>query len=111
LPGARARSTVRPDRKEGLELARAALRNDLEVAALAAVPALVPWRACLDRAGLAAWRLSGSGSAWFGLHASRAEAESALAALRAELSRAGLAARFVSTSRTAGHGARLAGES
>lgn len=64
--------------------ARALLHNDLERAALHAVPALARVREALDGAGAAHWRLSGSGSAFFGLYADAARADQELT----ELSRA-----------------------
>ncbi len=57
------------------------LWNHLEEAAIAAFPGLVPWRRLLDGHGAADWRLSGSGSAFFGVYDRREEAEAALAAV------------------------------
>jgi 4-diphosphocytidyl-2-C-methyl-D-erythritol kinase len=78
LSGVRALPTVTPGLLE-LELtrARAALANDLEPAALEAVPQLRRWRALLDGAGASHWCLSGSGSSFFGLYGEpeRARAE------------------------------------
>jgi 4-diphosphocytidyl-2-C-methyl-D-erythritol kinase len=85
---------------------RAALANDLEAAALAAVPELVPWRAALDQSAAAHWRLSGSGSAFFTLHESRAVAEEELARLVAELAARGLVPRAATVTRPQGAGAR-----
>lgn len=89
-----------------LAQARAALVNDLEAAALAAVPELVDWRAALDRSGATHWRLSGSGSAFFTLHESRAVAEEELARLVAELAARGLVPRAAMLTRPQGAGAR-----
>lgn len=62
--------------------ARRFLVNDLEPAARAAVPALMAWRALLDDAGLEHFRMSGSGSSFFGLFADDESAEAALARMR-----------------------------
>jgi len=58
--------------------ARAFLGNDLEAAALEAFPDLRNWRRLLDENGAEAWRLSGSGSSFFGMHDDAREAEKAL---------------------------------
>jgi len=55
--------------------ARASLQNDLERAALRSHPALESVRAALDAGGAAHFRLSGSGSSFFGLFASSGEAD------------------------------------
>ncbi len=60
---------------------RAACATDLEPAALAAVPALMEWRELLDSLGLQHMRLSGSGSAFFGVHKSAASAREDLVLL------------------------------
>jgi 4-diphosphocytidyl-2-C-methyl-D-erythritol kinase len=85
---------------------RAALVNDLEAAALTAVPQLVPWRTALDESGAQHWRLSGSGSAFFTLHESRSVAEEELARLLAELGARGLVPRAATLTRPQGAGAR-----
>lgn len=63
---------------------RSLLRNDLEAAALRAVPALRAWRRVLDAAAPGAFTLSGSGSSFFAPCASRAEAEELLRGVDAE---------------------------
>jgi 4-diphosphocytidyl-2-C-methyl-D-erythritol kinase len=48
--------------------ARQRLRNDLEPAALRAVPALARVRACLDARDARHWQLSGSGASYYGIY-------------------------------------------
>ncbi|MEZ6013937.1 MAG: hypothetical protein R3F49_02380 [Planctomycetota bacterium] len=77
------------------ELACSALFNHLEGAALSAVPELRPWRALFDglgreRPALGGARLSGSGSSWFALAASHAEATELVALATARAEAAGL---------------------
>ncbi|TAJ02731.1 MAG: 4-(cytidine 5'-diphospho)-2-C-methyl-D-erythritol kinase [Planctomycetota bacterium] len=84
--------------------ARARLHNDLEPAALRAVPALARVRAVLDGCGAAHWRLSGSGSAFFGLHGDPARAAEELAALRDACAAAGIALRAARVCRPLGRG-------
>jgi len=64
-----------------LEEARAALRNDLEAAALRSQPGLRALRARLDGVGGASFRLCGSGSSFFGLFEDSRAAEAFLAEL------------------------------
>jgi len=61
---------------------RASLFNDLEPAALRVAPELRRWRALLDAHGAAHFRLSGSGSSFFGLYARPEEARAELDRLR-----------------------------
>ncbi|MDP6538169.1 MAG: 4-(cytidine 5'-diphospho)-2-C-methyl-D-erythritol kinase [Planctomycetota bacterium] len=89
--------------------ARGALHNDLEAAALRAVPALAPWRELLDGAGAAHFRLAGSGSSFFGLFDDDARAREALAAVEEAAAAAGLVPRAALVTRPAGAGARLVG--
>jgi len=63
---------------------RAQLHTDLEAAALAAVPELRPWREWLDRAGAGHFRLTGSGSAFFGLFDDPEAAARSLAHLQSD---------------------------
>lgn len=87
--------------------ARAHLGNSLEPAALTAVPGLAPWRALLDELGLAHFRLSGSGSAHFGLYAEPAHATDDLRRIQALAGARGLALRFAGLVRPSGHAARV----
>ena len=57
-----------------LDVARASLRNDLQAAALAAVPGLSDWARRLDRIAPGRFAMSGSGSSFFALCAGQAEA-------------------------------------
>ncbi len=86
--------------------ARQALFNDLETAAFAVVPELGRWRALLDQGNLHHWRLSGSGSSFFGLYqdpnAARADLEQVGRAAKA----AGLDWRAQRLARPARHGVR-----
>lgn len=84
--------------------ARAHLATDLEPAALAAVPGLAAWRALLDEEGAAHFRLSGSGSAWFGLFDEPSVAQEETTRLRECAGRAGLALRLATVTRAAGAG-------
>jgi len=61
---------------------RSSLVNELEEAALAAVPELRAWRKALDSCGGTRWQLSGSGSAYFAAHDAAAEAHADLARVR-----------------------------
>lgn len=82
-----------------LEQVRSALYTDLEAAALAAVPELRVWRDWLDAHGARHYRLSGSGSTFFGLHTSEAEAAVELEDLRRRALERGLALRGVHLAR------------
>jgi 4-diphosphocytidyl-2-C-methyl-D-erythritol kinase len=87
--------------------ARAGLHNDLEEAALRAVPELRAWRSALDRAGATAFRLSGSGSSFFGLFDDAASARAAVRAIEAQALAAGLALRGAWVTRPAGRTSQL----
>lgn len=82
-----------------IEVSRAALENDLEPAALAAIPELQAWRAALDAFGAAHYRLSGSGSSFFTLHKSAQAARDELAGLQRHLSAVGLVPRATQVAR------------
>ncbi|HET6202315.1 MAG TPA: 4-(cytidine 5'-diphospho)-2-C-methyl-D-erythritol kinase [Planctomycetota bacterium] len=69
-------------RSGDLERARAAIFNRLEEAALELVPDLQEVREALDRCGLKHFRLTGSGSAFFGLFNAVAEAQATAAMIR-----------------------------
>ena len=103
-----ANPTVRP---RALQLGEAALRgmltNGLERAALRAVPGLAPWRDLLDDLALAHFRLSGSGSSFFGLFRDPQEARSCLVDLENETRVRALAPRALLTTRLSGRGAAL----
>jgi 4-diphosphocytidyl-2-C-methyl-D-erythritol kinase len=83
--------------------------NDLEEACLRAFPGLAPWRRLLGGPGR--WSLSGSGSSFFALFESDAEAKAALEDVRHAAREADLALRGSWVVRTAGHGAKLLGTS
>lgn len=111
VPSLSSRKAPRMVPQDPLELelgaARAALVNQLEPAALSAVPELALWRRALDEAHLGHFRLSGSGSSFFGLFDTRAEADRAAQQVLAECAQRSLAARAVRVATLAGHGARL----
>jgi 4-diphosphocytidyl-2C-methyl-D-erythritol kinase len=98
---------LRPEFTEPAAHARGSLDNELEPAAILAVPALRPWRSLLDASGCAHWRLSGSGSAWFGIHDDEREARAAVAFLERAARDRGLGYRLAQVVRPAGHGACL----
>ena len=86
---------------------RSGLANDLEPAALAAVPELRAWRKALDSCSGTRWQLSGSGSSFFAPHAEREAAQAALnAALRA-FAKAGLRPRGAWVCGVPGRGAQI----
>lgn len=76
-----------------------ALATDLEPAALAAVPELRVWRQHLDDHGFRHLRLSGSGSAFFGLYGSDGEARAAQQELETRLAAKGLEIRAIGVAR------------
>jgi len=108
LPRDRARPTLRPRITEAASDACGSIENDLEAAALAAIPALGAWRSLLDHVGLAAWRQCGSGSSWFGIHDSDAEARTALELVERGARDRGLRTRLARVVHASGHGAVLA---
>jgi 4-diphosphocytidyl-2-C-methyl-D-erythritol kinase len=67
---------------QGERALRASLFNDLEPAALRVAPELRRWRALLDAQDAAHFRLSGSGSSFFGLYAQPEQARADLDRLR-----------------------------
>jgi len=87
--------------------ARSGLANDLEPAALEAVPELRTWRKALDSCGGTHWQLSGSGSAFFAAHDEISAAEADLARVESALRGRGLVPRGARISRAAGHGAEI----
>ncbi|MCK6445075.1 MAG: hypothetical protein L6Q99_01670 [Planctomycetes bacterium] len=91
----------------GLDAARSALFARLEPAALSAVPALADWRRVLDEVDCEHFRLSGSGSSFFGLFDSRDAAEAAQRTVAEACARRGLAWRALRVATFARHGARL----
>ena len=93
-----------------MDEARALLVNDLEPAALRAVPGLASWRALLDGRGLGHARLAGSGSSFFALFAELDEARDAAGALATDAARSGLGVRLCRAVRAAGHGALVVSE-
>ena len=74
-------------------MARASFFNHLEEAALRAVPELRRWRLLLDGVGAAHFRLSGSGSSFFGVFDTAEAAQEALEAVTQEARNQGLALR------------------
>lgn len=87
--------------------ARARLGNDLEPAALAAVPGLRAWRELLDALGLAHFRLSGSGSSYFGLYQGDADARNDLDRIEHSARARRLDVRFAGVVHPLGSGVRL----
>jgi 4-diphosphocytidyl-2-C-methyl-D-erythritol kinase len=83
---------------------RGMLANELEPAAQDAVPGLAAWRELLDRNGAAHLRLCGSGSSFFGLFETRAEASACLERVVAAARERGLATRGTWVTRPAGRG-------
>jgi 4-diphosphocytidyl-2C-methyl-D-erythritol kinase len=83
------------------------LFNELEAVALEAIPALVPWRKALDLGGGEHFRLSGSGSSFYGLFDTRDEAQGALDRVVDEARRRGLRERGRWITRPTGFGAKL----
>jgi 4-diphosphocytidyl-2-C-methyl-D-erythritol kinase len=90
-----------------LEASRSKLFNRLEAPATKVEPALLAWRALLDRRGAAHFRLSGSGSAFFGLFADSDSAQSCLDDLGIAAGREGLGLRGSWVCRPAASGAKL----
>ena len=82
--------------------ARAALANDLEPAARAAAPGLLPWFALLESESAAHFRLAGSGSSFFGLFEDEASAQESLERLEARAGAQGLGTRLACVARPAG---------
>jgi len=85
----------------------AGLPNDLEPAALRAVPELRPWREALDSCGETRWQLSGSGSAFFAPHDDPERARAALSAAGNEIAKRGLRPRGAFVTRVSGRGAEI----
>ena len=101
-------STVRPSLFDpAVGVARGALSNGLEQAALSAVPELARWRELLDANGAGHFRLSGSGSSSFGLFRDPQEADHCLSALARAARARGLVPRASWVTRPAGAGARV----
>jgi 4-diphosphocytidyl-2-C-methyl-D-erythritol kinase len=81
---------------------RSKLFNQLESVAFSVVPELRIWRSALDSAGAGHFRLSGSGSSFFGIHEDAEAARSELDAIVRELEARGLPWRGVWNTRPAG---------
>lgn len=90
------------------EAARTLFFNRLEDAALEAIPDLRPWRSTLDACGAAHFRLSGSGSSFFGVFDDRVEASTTLERILGEARERGLAVRGHWVARPFGRAATLA---
>ncbi len=86
---------------------RLGLFNRLESAAPTVVPALARWRDLLDRFEGVALRLSGSGSAFFGVFRDPDAARDVLEEATARAQGEGLGLRGAWLTRPAGHGARI----
>ncbi len=84
--------------------ARVCLRNQLEVAALAVSPGLVPWRDALEAVDAGHFLLSGSGSSFFGLYDTASTAAEGLDRVLAIARRRGLGVRGSWVTRTSGRG-------
>jgi 4-diphosphocytidyl-2-C-methyl-D-erythritol kinase len=89
--------------------ARQSLFAGLENAALASVPALRPWRELLDESGASHFRLSGSGSCFFGLFEDSELASRCLDSIETVAARRGMSPRGRWVTRPARHGVQLAG--
>ena len=90
-----------------LEALRHELSNDLEPAALEAVPELRAWRSTLDDAGLAHWRLTGSGSTFYAVFDDGGRGADELARVRALAQEDALGGlRLAALARPAGHAVR-----
>jgi 4-diphosphocytidyl-2-C-methyl-D-erythritol kinase len=90
--------------------ARSRLVNDLELPALSAVAGLQRWRALLDEAGASHFRLSGSGSSFYGLYDNDDDAHAMLETVDRLSRSCGLASRFCDVVHPSGHGARVLSE-
>lgn len=86
---------------------RARLFNDLEAAALKVEPELERWRGLFQELELDHVRLSGSGSAFFGLFDRADDARSALGRVKSEAGRRGLGLRECQVLFPRGHTAKL----
>jgi len=83
------------------------LGNHLQAAAFRAVAELRPWGAVFERQQAAQWQLSGSGSSFFAVFPSSAEARAGLDRVRAETASLNLGLRLCAVVEPMGHGARL----
>ncbi|HED65847.1 MAG TPA: 4-(cytidine 5'-diphospho)-2-C-methyl-D-erythritol kinase [Planctomycetes bacterium] len=90
-----------------IERARARLANDLEPAALAAIPGLARLRAALDGAGAGHFRLAGSGASFFGLFEDEDAAHAFLADPRVSRMSRDYGLRLVRAVRPFGSGLRI----
>ncbi len=79
--------------REPASRARSRLFNDLEEAAARVLPDWTKWREALDSVGASHFRLSGSGSSFFGLFDEEEEARSVLARLLQAVAARGLTVR------------------
>lgn len=83
------------------------LVNDLEEAAIRVHPELASWRSLLDTTRAAHFRMSGSGSAFFGIHDDEHEARETLSEIERVASARGLTWRVSTVTRTSPHAARV----
>jgi 4-diphosphocytidyl-2-C-methyl-D-erythritol kinase len=108
LSGAPVSSSVRETLLSRPEIeARNGIGNDLEGPALDAVPALRTWRGLLDENGARHYRLSGSGSTFFGLFRESREARGSLERLVRAAAECGFRPRGHWLAHPSGAGARL----
>jgi 4-diphosphocytidyl-2-C-methyl-D-erythritol kinase len=107
LPRDPGRPTLRPRFTEPASDACGSIDNDLEAAAIAALPTLGAWRSLLDDTGCASWRLCGSGSSWYGIYDDDAAARAALDRVESGAGQRELGLRLARVVHAAGHGARL----
>lgn len=81
--------------------------NDLEAAALAAVPELRAWRKALDSCGGTHWQLSGSGSAYFAPHDQSGAAQADLVRVKSAFRARELVPRGTWVTAVPGRGAEI----
>jgi 4-diphosphocytidyl-2-C-methyl-D-erythritol kinase len=83
------------------------LWNGLEESALSAFPELRRWRRLLDASGADAWRLSGSGSAFFGVYGAAEEASRGLSSVVRAAGEEDLEVRAAWSGPASGRGAKI----
>ena len=83
------------------------LKNDLEEAAIRVHPELADWRSLLDETRAAHFRMSGSGSAFFGIHDDEQEALETIREVERVASARGLTWRVSTVTRTSSRAAHV----